>query len=120
MSARGAYPGFRRGLAGAAALLIAGVVPALAQPSPMNVNDCTLLPDPGALRRCLDQTEGRVQAPAAPVADPATGGRTQAAAPAEAGSAAPATAQRRPDFLQGAGPRARNPEAGRANIIDLR
>jgi len=51
--------------------------PAAAQPSPLSVNDCTLLPDPGALRRCLDQAEGRVVAPLPPVAGPATSERPE-------------------------------------------
>lgn len=54
-----------------------GAAPAAAQPSPLSVNDCTLLPDPGALRRCLDQAEGRVVAPLPPVAGPATSERPE-------------------------------------------
>lgn len=64
-------------LAGLALLVGLAAAPAAAQPSPLSVNDCTLLPDPGALRRCLDQAEGRVAAPLPPVASPATSERPE-------------------------------------------
>ncbi|WP_457107994.1 hypothetical protein [Methylobacterium sp. P5_C11] len=65
-----------------------GAREACAQPSPLSVNDCTLLPDPSALRRCLDQAEGRVIAPLPPVAGPAAPERPEQSVQAARGTAA--------------------------------
>ncbi|MET3481108.1 hypothetical protein [Methylobacterium sp. 1973] len=81
-----------------------GAAPAAAQPSPLSVNDCTLLPDPGALRRCLDQAEGRVVAPLPPVAGPATSERPEQVVQAARG--APVA---KPGALPGAQPGALPP-----------
>ncbi|WP_345822609.1 hypothetical protein ABC766_15385 [Methylobacterium fujisawaense] len=81
-----------------------GAAPAAAQPSPLSVNDCTLLPDPGALRRCLDQAEGRVVAPLPPVAGPATSERPEQVVQAARG--APVA---KPGALPGAKPGALPP-----------
>lgn len=105
---------------GAVALLAAGAVAASAQPSPLSVNDCTLLPDPGALRRCLDQAEGRVVAPLPPVANPAPVDRPEQ--PAQSARAAPVAkpATGAPaDFLSNRGPPVRSAQPSSRNVIEL-
>ncbi|SFV03681.1 hypothetical protein SAMN02799631_04022 [Methylobacterium sp. 174MFSha1.1] len=123
----GAGPESRTGRAaarGRTALLLLPLLAtgSLAQTSPTSVNDCTLLPDPGALRRCLDQVEGRVANPAGlPGASAATA--LDAVAPAQAqprGAADPSPpARRQDDFLKDKAAPWDGPAPGRA-VIDLR
>jgi hypothetical protein len=94
----------------------------LAQTSPASVNDCTLLPDPGALRRCLDQVEGRAANPAAlPGASAATALDAVAPARAQPRSAdhSPPATSRQDDFLKDRAAPWDGPAPGRA-VIDLR
>jgi hypothetical protein len=112
----------RAGLARAAgALLVLSLAPtARAQVTPMSVNDCTLLPDPGALRRCLDQAEGRVVTPPPPLTnatglDQSTQGG-QGIRPA-AGPAAPNRVES--DFLNGRANRPIESRPTNKNVIDL-
>jgi hypothetical protein len=92
----------------------------LAQTGPASVNDCTLLPDPGALRRCLDQVEGRAVDPAGPSKAPAS----PALETAEAERAPPRTVGAPPPkhpggFLDDRAHAWDSPVPGRA-VIDLR
>jgi hypothetical protein len=110
------------GLARAAgALLVLSLAPAArAQVTPMSVNDCTLLPDPGALRRCLDQAEGRVVTTPPPLTnatglDQPTQG-AQGTLPA-AGPTAPNRGES--NFLSGKTNRSVEPRPTNKNVIDL-
>ncbi|MEE7502826.1 hypothetical protein MMR14E_05350 [Methylobacterium mesophilicum] len=105
---------------GALALLAAGATAARAQPSPLSVNDCTLLPDPGALRRCLDQAEGRVVTPLPPVANPASIDRPEQPAQSVRGAPAAKPATAPPgDFLSNRGPSLRSAQPSSRNVIEL-
>ncbi|MGU3668696.1 hypothetical protein ACLBX9_31340 [Methylobacterium sp. A49B] len=85
----------------------------------MSVNDCTLLPDPGALRRCLDQAEGRVVTP--PPLNSATGlDQSKRAVEATRPVAEPATPSRvEPNFLTGKASRPIGVQPKNKNVIDL-
>lgn len=109
-------------LAGAfvALVLVAGSRPASAQPSPLSVNDCTLLPDPSALRRCLDQAEGRVVGPLPPVTGPVAAERSEPPARISDGVPAQAPPARPPsDFLGHRPDRVHESPAPSRNVIDL-
>ncbi|WCS24345.1 hypothetical protein LOK46_24935 [Methylobacterium sp. NMS14P] len=104
---------------GALALLAASAVAAAAQPSPLSVNDCTLLPDPGALRRCLDQAEGRVVAPLPPVASPAPVDRPEQPAQSVRGAPAAKPAAPPADFLGNRGAPVRSAQPSSRKVIEL-
>lgn len=103
-----------------AVVLALGLAPAAwSQVTPMSVNDCTLLPDPGALRRCLDQAEGRVAPNQVPAVNPAGSDRpAQEAQSVRAGSAA-APAGPQPNFLDNRPNRPKEPRPPKRNVIDL-
>ncbi|UYO50076.1 hypothetical protein KQX64_05670 [Rhodopseudomonas palustris] len=50
--------GFQRMLLIGAAVMLADPVQAQLSPNPRAVNDCTLLTDPTALRRCIEKQQG--------------------------------------------------------------
>ena len=101
-------------------LTLALAAPSTAQVAPMSVNDCTLLPDPGALRRCLDQAEGRVTVQPPPLAGPAAAEKpaqdSQIARPA-AGIAPLQRAE--PSFLDNKPSIPREAKPAKRNVIDL-
>ena len=105
----------------ASLLIVLSLAPAArAQVTPMNVNDCTLLPDPGALRRCLDQAEGRVVAMPPPLST-ATGlgqpaPEVQATRPT---ASPPAPTPADSNFLSGRGNRPVEARPAKKNVIDL-
>lgn len=101
-------------------LVLALAAPSAAQVAPMSVNDCTLLPDPGALRRCLDQAEGRVTVQPPPLAGPAAADKpaqdSQVARPA-AGITVRQRAE--PSFLDNKPSVSREAKPAKRNVIDL-
>lgn len=105
-------------------LFVLSLVPAAwAQVVPMSVNDCTLLPDPGALRRCLDQAEGRVVTTPPPLSS-GTGlsqpsQETQATRPPAGPRHPPATTQEESNFLARKTSRPIETTPAKKNVIDL-
>lgn len=101
-------------------LLLAFAAPSQAQVAPMSVNDCTLLPDPGALRRCLDQAEGRVTVQPPPLAGPAAADKSTQEIQATRPTAGAATTQRaEPNFLDNKPSFPREAKPAKRNVIDL-
>ena len=78
------------------AILCLAYTPASAQ-APTNVNDCTLLPDPVALRRCVDGFGPQNQRPAllpSPAPPPPAADAAAEAVPAPGGAVRPPTVAR--------------------------
>ena len=108
----------------ASALAVLILAPAAqAQVTPMSVNDCTLLPDPGALRRCLDQAEGRVVTTPPPL-NTTTGLSQPTQSTQDAPATRPAANPNPPNpmdfnFFTGLANRPVEARPSRKNVIDL-
>jgi len=117
---RPARPGARWRVALLLVLVPLHAATSLAQTGPTSVNDCTLLPDPGALRRCLDQVEGRAVDPAGPSKVPASPALETAEAERAPSKTAGAPPPKQPGgFLDDRAHAWDGPVPGRA-VIDLR
>ena len=74
------------------AVLCVACTPAAAQ-APTNVNDCTLLPDPVALRRCVDGFGPQSVRPPAPALPSPAASDAAGSLPAPSAAQVPSTAQ---------------------------
>lgn len=69
--------------------------------APTNVNDCTLLPDPVALKRCVDGFGPQALRPLSPVPAPASPSEAAQAEPAAKAPLIPPAPTRSDDWLHG-------------------